>query len=477
MKNRQLSIHFILIVLLGLFAITAQFSQPCTVAPPTTPAPTATPYNDSMVSFGVGGITAPGSDGLMKLEGNIDTNNSTATTLGSGEIFTGTATDILSYGIVFINVASDVASAADGLSLQQSSDGTNWDHCDDYTITAGESKNYSINPHSRYFRVVYTNGVSDQAVFRLQTVLKGNAKPSSHRVKDVIVGNDDATLSIAAIQGENGDGNWHKVQVTTDGNLAISDNSSGLAIAEGVVTGKTFIHKFGQAPDFDTTDGFVTIWDGANDAGINQMDYVFSTSADINNLSSSDVDDSEPIEVQGLDADYNLSTQTITLSGQSRITLTTSLIRVFRMKNVGSTNLEGNVYIYTQGATISSGVPSSGPTVRAVIQQGNNQTLMAIYTVPAGKTAYMRDWYIGQANTLGAATNAASTVKLFARPFGQVFQLKHINTIKADGTGAYQHIYQEPEVFTEKTDIFLEADTSIDASGVSGGFDIVLVDN
>jgi hypothetical protein len=40
-----------------------------------------------------------------------------------------------------------------------------------------------------------------------------------------------------------------------------------------------------------------------------------------------------------------------------------------------------------------------------------------------------------------------------------------------------RHQYVEPEKFTAKTDIHLKINTDQDDAGVSGGFDIVLVDD
>lgn len=415
------------------------------------------------------------SDGNLKtfpVYGSIDEGNSSSSVLDADGVFTGTAIDIIDYPLIFISVYSDVSSAVDGLSIQQSSDGINWDHTDDYTITADSGKNYSIQRFSKYFRIVYTNGVVAQSEFRLQVVLSANSKPSSHRIKDEIVGDDDAELVKSALTGEDDNGNWRNVQVTADGNLAISDESSGLSIAQGNVEGTGFIHKFGHASEVDTSDGFVPIWDGAGVFSAGSRGYTYSTTADIDTLSSSSTADTQDIEVQGLDSDYNLIVQTVTLDGQSKVSLTTSLIRVFRLKNVGSADIVGEVYCYVD-STITAGVPNNETDVRAIIEDGNNQTLMAIYTVPAGETGYMRDYY---AALIRSADNQ-SRVKLFARPFGQVFQLKHQIGLSNRGTSYLQHKFTEPEVFAEKTDIVLVADAEANDTEVSGGFDIVLVEN
>jgi len=265
------------------------------------------------------------------------------------------------------------------------------------------------------------------------------------------------------------------ISATSSGNLSVANTEDGLSIAKGDVVGTTFIHKFGATGLFDIVDGFVDIWDGANeDLTTPAFQYTFSTSADIDSISSTSGSDTQVIEIQGLDENWNEVIQTVTLTGQATTTLTTPLIRAFRMKNIGSVDINGEVYLYTNGAAVSGGAPTLGTTIRAVIYDGNNQTLMAIYTVPAGKTAYLRDWY---AATAGARRASVHVVHLDARPFGQVFQLKHVSSLSSAGTSQVQHKYVEPEVFAEKTDIIMHADTDENDARVSAGFDIVLIDN
>lgn len=251
---------------------------------------------------------------------------------------------------------------------------------------------------------------------------------------------------------------------------------NGLSIAKGEVAGTTFIHKFGSAPDLDTADGVVTVWDGADDDDLNAMAYTYSSTADIDSVSSSSASDTFDLEVQGLDANYNLVIQTVALTGQTRKALTTPLLRVFRMKNVNSADNIGHIYCYVNTA-LTSGKPTDATKARAVMQPGNNQTLMAIYTVPAGKTAYMRDYYGAVA---GASKASNYIMDLRARPVGGVFQLKHRISLADSGTSYLQHRFTEPEVFAEKTDIAVQV--ALTAAGATGaafaaGFDLVLVDN
>lgn len=257
-------------------------------------------------------------------------------------------------------------------------------------------------------------------------------------------------------------------------------NVDGLAIAKGDVTGHTVIHKFGNAPNFATADGEVHVWDGAEDgATFETTSYTYSTSADIDSISSDNAADTMQVEVQGLDTNYDVVIQNATLNGITRVALSTSLIRVFGIKNTSSTGLTGHclVWVNTADTTPADGIPDDLAKLRAVVHPENNQTEMAIYTIPADYTGYVRSIY---ATTAGASKSTNYIIKMKARPFGQVFQLKHKMSLADTGSSYIQHQYVEPPVFTEKTDIEITVEmTAAGASegAVSAGFDIVLVAN
>lgn len=249
----------------------------------------------------------------------------------------------------------------------------------------------------------------------------------------------------------------------------------GLSIAAGDDSDILSVHKFGEAPDFDTADLFVTMWDGADDGGIAQFTYNYSTTAIIDSISSSSASDIGDTEIQGLDVDWNLVVQTVTMTGQIRKALTTDLVRIFRIKNAGSSDFVGTPYIY-ENTAIVTGVPTDKTKVRALVQIGNNQTLMAIYSIPAGYTGYMYSFDASGAN--GTFNNLGqSIIKLYARPFGGVFQLKRIIALNSAGESFPQKLWEVPEKFAEKTDIEIRVNTSVDASAIAGGFDLVLVAN
>jgi len=158
----------------------------------------------------------------QRCHGHVDTANSTSTPLGISAGFVGGWTNILEFGIIYISVYADQASAADGLLIEQSSDGVNVDGNDVFSIPATSGKNFSINPYAKYLRVSYTNGTVAQTEFRLQTILKQGGKPSSHRIQDNIVSDDDAELVKAVITGQSPFGTFLNVGVTKKSNLKVA---------------------------------------------------------------------------------------------------------------------------------------------------------------------------------------------------------------------------------------------------------------
>ena len=268
------------------------------------------------------------------------------------------------------------------------------------------------------------------------------------------------------------------LNIHNDGSITVRD--SGIAIASGGVTGMSSVHKFGNAPDFDTGDGDVDVWDGANDAAPDLMSYTFLAAASTLYISSDDAGDGQVYEVQGLDANYALQITNVTASGLTFVPIAGTWLRVFRVKNLGATSNAGNIYISDSNVDTSGGadgIPDTLTAIKAMIQIGNNQTLMAIYTVPAGKTAYMDSFWAG---TAGASKASEYDVSVHARSLGGVFQLKHLSALQDSGTSHWLHPNNVPEKFAAKTDIVMRANLITAAktgASISAGFELILVDN
>jgi len=190
--------------------------------------------SDATIRMGIEGsdgsradvIATNGHLGIVAIApGHSSTKNSTEALLLADAVFTGDWEDITNFGVIIVSMLSDVASATDGLKVEFSTDGTVPGIISDdvYTVSAGAKKTFSFQAATMFYRVVYTNGGTNQASFQLQTVLKPYyVKPSSHRVKDSIVGDDDAELIKAVITGRNPGGTFVNFQATAGGNFKMS---------------------------------------------------------------------------------------------------------------------------------------------------------------------------------------------------------------------------------------------------------------
>lgn len=170
--------------------------------------------------------------------GILDEGNSTHELLIAGETFEGEAVNILPYSIIYVTVYSDVASATDGLVIEQghSTNGVgtiHWDSSDEFTIPAGKGKTFSIQPALQYLRVAYTNGLTDQTEFRLHVVLKKQVGlDSTHRIQDPIIDDDDARLVKSVLTGKNPSGNFINFDATAGGNfkMSLEELESGISV-------------------------------------------------------------------------------------------------------------------------------------------------------------------------------------------------------------------------------------------------------
>lgn len=251
--------------------------------------------------------------------------------------------------------------------------------------------------------------------------------------------------------------NEYFARVSSYGSLSVDEMF--LAIAEGVVTNHSLMLKFGRNPDIDTTEE--TIWEGG---GI----YPFQSSAVSLEILSASADDASAgtgartVTLIGLDANHAEQTQTITLNGTNAVAITGTWLRVHRCSV--TTAGTGNV-----NAGLLTVRIAGGGTTLLVIGAGNGQTLMAVYTIPAGYTGYMLAYY---ASANASPTAPYSDVKLFTRPAAGVINLKHQQAL---GPGYFTHRFEAPFRISEKTDIYINAATSVNNTDVCAGFDMILI--
>lgn len=245
-------------------------------------------------------------------------------------------------------------------------------------------------------------------------------------------------------------------------------NDQWLSIAEGTVTGVSGINKFGRNPGIATTTTR-EIWDGGT------ISYIFPTTVDITHMNTT-ADQAalrgDNVEIQGLDANWDLIIQNATLDAANTATpvvLTTPLRRVFRMRLLSSAVGTTSVRLHNVGDTINY----------ALIEPGNNQTLMAIYTVPNGKTAYMVSLYAAL-NSSAQVGPTELSVELWERDNDNGYApfIKHITGLDPDANSTMPpHEFKPYRRIPQKTDVWMSAKPTGKTASVSGGFDLIIVDN
>ena len=225
-----------------------------------------------------------------------------------------------------------------------------------------------------------------------------------------------------------------------------------LSIARGHVKGASHIHKFGAVPTMSTnTTG--TIWD------IDDTKYpwsAFNTPGVLTIPAVNAGDNGHRVKVFGLDANFNLIEEDFTLSSSGTVTGTKTFARVYRAYYYNITTNAGDINIQRGGVTV------------ARISAGKAQTLMCVYTVPAGYTGYLMQ------GTASIQYGGDATIDMFVHYYGQTsFRVGH--SAEVAGTGMpYNYKFAVPIQIPEKSDIDIRASCRSNNSRITAAFDIIL---
>jgi hypothetical protein len=237
---------------------------------------------------------------------------------------------------------------------------------------------------------------------------------------------------------------------------ALLTNRFDLAVAAGLVEGATPLTKFGvnAAAPLSTID----LWDVGGD-------YTFLTAAETLQLSSDDADDNaagtgaRTVEIFGLDANYDAISEIVTLNGVVPVLTANQYIRCNRMiiRTAGSNGgAEGTVVTETAGGTI-----------QAQVNNGFNQSLMAIWTVPAGKV------FIIKYTEASIGKGKEGLFELKVRPPGEVFQTKKALKVFEKKSATRREF---GGVIDEKSDIKINVTSDSNNAFVEGEFEGIILD-
>jgi hypothetical protein len=184
-----------------------------------------------------------------------------------------------------------------------------------------------------------------------------------------------------------------------------TDSDFKLSLAQGHVPRSSFTYKFGKATDIGTG-GYTTLWEeGGN--------YVTPTSATTASIVSSSTADAaagtgaRTVQISGLDANYVVQSEIVTMNGTTPVVTTNTYIRLNRMATI--TAGSGNDTAGTITATVDSVVTCS-------IVGEENQSHVAHYTIPADTYGYVNQMQFG----VGSGKEVEIQVKV--RSFGGVYR-------------------------------------------------------
>jgi len=234
-------------------------------------------------------------------------------------------------------------------------------------------------------------------------------------------------------------------------------------IAEGNIADHQAVYKFGNNESAGTTEQ--SIW---AEGGLYPWDAIDSASGTVTASSSSAQDNPSgtgiaTIQIYGINADTGEDqNEVLIMNGQTAISSTLSYKRVFRIicrtSGSASTTDKNIGIIYVGTGAISTGKPA---VVWALVPVGRNQTLQAVWTVPAGKTFSMTD----ASFSVGGAKGAEGV--MYVRPPGELFQVKFLSH-HAGGVDVIPFTF--PLRFSAGTDIDMRATAIANSTEITSTF-------
>lgn len=230
---------------------------------------------------------------------------------------------------------------------------------------------------------------------------------------------------------------------------------------------KVALDKFGRNP-LITSNTTEDIWDGGGT-------WVAPTQARVHNIVSSSANDAaagtgaRTIRIYGLDASWNAQSEAVTLNGVTPVATTGSYTRIFRMNCTSWGSGQTNAGDITATAVTDA-------TVTAQISTGNNQTLMAIYTVPTGFSLYMTKviFYVNIVSAVGVVTDTYANCQVWQSDVENPGRLIKQFMGASSVAGPSWREFRPYRKFEEKSDIILAATAVEEDCDVSAAWSGIL---
>ena len=226
-----------------------------------------------------------------------------------------------------------------------------------------------------------------------------------------------------------------------------------LGVSANHYDGLSHVHKFGAVPAM-SQNNTGTIWD------VNDTVYPWASFASAGTLSVPAVnasDNGKTIRIIGLNASYDLIEEVVTVSSAGATATTSSFIRVVEafITNGSATNV-ADINVQKGGVTV----------MRITAEKAVSHA--AIYTVPAGYTAYIMK------GVASCQSGADATGDMYVRYFGEAsFRVGHSFEVSGAG-GEYMYEFSIPLRIPEKSDIDVRASVRSNNARLTAAFDMLL---
>jgi hypothetical protein len=381
----------------------------------------------------------------------IDANNTSSTPLLAGATFTGVWTKVSDYGEIKSAYDADVNDS--DCFLELSYDGINVNTSlslpPQLKLNGRFGAIHSLNPSIPYFRVVYTNGATNQGTFNLTTILL------------VETGNGFVSRATQVID------RYTDVKNQRIVNNPAQDRNFGL------INYQEAKRKFGTNEVVGTS--FETI------APTLLSTYVFPQTAETLQIrAGGNVNDdvagtgARTLTIEGLNENWLEVIEDLTLAGASASLTTSNLfyrVNKVSIKEVGTYGSDNLGDIVIENSTSNQAL--------AVVEAGIGNTRQAVYTVPAGKTAWITEIFpsVGSGDSADVKLSEINFADDFTAPFTSI---KHYEWGVVEYNGSTPVSLATFLKIPEKNDIICEAKK---VSGGGGGarvaldFDFILTEN